>query len=81
METVETLETEETVKTVDTFDTVETVETVEIEETEETVQTEDLKKYESLTHFFLYNFIRITVVLVTVVAASLEHVILYQIID
>ena len=30
---------------------------------------------------FLYNFIRITVVLVTVVAASLEHVILYQIID
>ena len=30
---------------------------------------------------FFYNFIRITVVLVTVVAASLEHVILYQIID
>ena len=31
--------------------------------------------------FFLYNFIRITVVLVTVVAASLEHIVLYQIID
>ena len=33
------------------------------------------------SRFFLYNFIRITMMLVTVVAASLEHVILSQIID
>ena len=50
VETVETEEAEETVETEETVEAVQTVETVETAEAAKTVYTEDLKKYDSLTH-------------------------------
>ena len=51
------VETEETVQTVETEETEETVESVETVHPVQTVQivfTEDLKKYELLTHLLTY---------------------------
>ena len=48
--TVETEEAEETVETEETVEAVQTVETVETAEAAKNVYTEDLKKYELLTH-------------------------------
>ena len=50
VEAVDTVETVESVETEEAEETVEAVQTVETAEAAKTVYTEDLKKYDSLTH-------------------------------